>query len=712
MTNDNTPITSIDLSKGQRLTVDGNLCRIERIVDEQVTVENEISGRLNSMSQKELIAKWMDGTVMFILDGDSIAKLGAANDNLARSFDSFPADLQERARRARSYVLAAIEEMPDRLSDRRLETVIAAVAEKESDGSPPGPRTVRRWVSAWRLSGGNIRALVPCQSAKGNHSPQIPSVVVAMIEEAIDTAYMRRERTTIATVAAAVLNSLDEYNRDRLPHERLDLPSYSTLYRAIRRRDPYAVMVARHGKKAADDYFKPVFSTPRAEYPLHVVQIDHTRVNVFTYVRGRAVLKRAWLTTALDQHTRMIAGMHIGFDAPGYLTVMLLLRNMVLPKSYVRQRFKNIEADWPCFGLPKILLLDNGKEFHSQAFRDACFQLGIEIRYCEAGHPQQKASIERVFRTFNDQLLHQLPGTTFENSVKRGDYDSQGRAILSFDQLVEAVHHYVIDLYHRSYHRGLRDTPLEAWLTATKVHPVTLPPSVQNLTILTAKVLTKPAHHYGIEINHLRYNSYELGNLRPRKNDKKRFTVRYDPTDLSKIWVLDDEIGNFIVVPSTELDYTEGLSEYQHLVVVRHARKANGGSKVSRETLLRTRYKILAKIKAAEAKGKANTVNAVRFAGVKTNSPHVDIRETQNATPPSSAGFDDLFDEGIDVDDIPDIDDDGTALVDDDVDIDDADDFATTDDELTERPGPRDPLDDGVEDDDIDLDTWGERFEQ
>lgn len=711
MTNDNTLITSIDLSKGQRLTVDGNVCRVDRVVDDQVTIENEVSRRMTVMSQTDLIQRWMDGTVTFILDDDKIEKLGAANDNLGRSFDSFPEELQERARRARRYALEAIEAMPDRLSDRRLEEVIAKVAEKESDGSPPSPRSVRRWVSAWRISGGDIRALVPCHSAKGNHDPQIPSVIVRMIEEAIDTAYMRRERITIATVASEVLKSLDEYNRDRLPNERLELPSNETLYRAIRRRDPYAVMVARHGKKAADDYFKPVFSVPRAEYPLHVVQVDHTRVNVFAHVRGRAVLKRAWLTSALDQCTRMIVGLHIGFDAPGYLTVMLLIRNMVLPKSYVRQRFKGIDADWPCFGLPKILLVDNGKEFHSQAFRDACFQLGIEVRYCEAGHPQQKASIERVFRTFNDQLIHQLPGTSFENPVKRGDYDSRGRATVDFDVLVEALHHYIIDLYHRSYHRGLRDTPLEAWLKATKTNPVSLPPSVQSLTILTAKVVSRPIHHYGIEINRLRYNSYELARLRPRKGDKKRFTVRYDPTDLSKIWVLDDEVGNFIPVPSTELDYTEGLSEYQHLVVVRHARKANGGSKVSRETLLRTRSKILAKITAAEAKGKANTVNAVRFAGTKTNSPHVDIRETQRATPPSPEGFDDLFGDGIGVEDVLDVDDDDADLVDDDLDVDDGDDVAPSDNDLTERPSPIAQLDNSVEDDDVDLDAWGSRFD-
>ena len=690
MTNENIPpITSVDISKGQRLIVEGNLCRVERVVDDQISIEDEVSRRLTVISQKDLVEGWVGGAVSFVLDDDRIAKLGAANDNLGKSFDSFPEDLQERARRARAYVVAALEEMPGRLSDRLLRFEIATVAESIEDISPPSPRTVRRWIAAWRQSGGDIRALVPCETAKGNRNPQISPVIATMIEEEIDNAYLRRERVIVETLATYVLRALDEYNRHCLPHERLELPSNETLYRAIRRRDPYAVAVARHGRKAADAFFKPVFSMPRPERPLDVVQIDHTRINVLTYVRGRAVLRRAWLSTAVDQCTRMVVGLHIGFDAPGYLPVVMLLRNMILPKSYVRDRYPDIEADWPCFGLPKIILVDNGKEFHSKAFRDACFQLGIEIRYCEAGHPQQKPNVERIFRTFNDQLFHQLPGTTFENSVKKGDYDSQARATIDFDLMVKMYHHYLIDVYHRSFHRGLRDTPLNAWLKGTKAHPVSLPPSVHDLTILTAKVLSKPVHHYGVEIKGLKYNSYELAQLRPAKSNKKRFTVRYDPSNLSKIWVLDDEQGTFLEVPSTDLDYTEGLSEYQHEVILRHAKEANSGGKVSREALLRSKMKIFAMIKQAETKGKANTTNAVRFAGTGTNSPHVEILETVHATPPSPSGFDDLYD-----DDVADIDTEFDLL--------DPDDPTET---------FNDVLDD-EEDDDVDLDAWGRRYDQ
>lgn len=682
MSNDNTKpiITSIAIDKGQRLTFEGNLCRVERIVDDQITLENEVSHRITVLSEKDLIAKWMANEVAFILEGDRIDKLGAANDNLSRQFDDFPEEAQERARRARSYVVDVLDKMPIRQSDRHLKALIAEVAKTIDDKQPPSPRTVRRWIKAWQLSNGDIRSLIPCDAAKGNRQPQIPSLLATMIEDRIDDAYCRRERVTVDTLAAYVLGDLDEYNAAVLPRERLPLPSNETLSRAIRRRDPYQIAVARLGKDAADAHYKPVFETPPAEYPLHIVQIDHVRVNVLVCVGDHAVVRRAWLSAALDLYSRMIVGLHFGFDAPSSVVVMQLIRNMVSAKTHVLEKYPDIKADWPCFGLPKIVVVDNGKEFHSAHFRDACFQLGIEIRFCEAGRPQQKASVERIFRTFNDQYLHQVPGTTFENPTKRGDYDSKGRAVIDLDLLVKHFHRYVIDIYHRKYHRGLREAPLEAWTKGIRAHPVKLPPSVEDLIILTSKVDSAEIHTYGIELSDLRYNSLKLAQMRPSRGEEKKFVFRYDPMDLSRIWVLDEAKGTYVEVPSTDLDYTTGLSEAQHELIKTQAKKANGSTKVNRETWLRTMKAIFDEVRAADPAGNAAAKKAKRAALGGPDSPHVEMREAKRAIPQSSSGFGDMYGD---------------------------DDLG-----LDERPDPLDALDDEAANDDVDLDDWAKRYEQ
>lgn len=53
------------------------------------------------------------------------------------------------------------------------------------------------------------------------------------------------------------------------------------------------------------------------------------------------------------------------------------------------------------------------------------------------------------------------------------------------------------------------------------------------------------------------------GGLRPRE----KATIKYDPTDLSKIYVLDPTSHQFIVVPAMNQEYTQGLTLWQHKVI-------------------------------------------------------------------------------------------------------------------------------------------------
>ena len=53
---------------------------------------------------------------------------------------------------------------------------------------------------------------------------------------------------------------------------------------------------------------------------------------------------------------------------------------------------KNIRSFvWRCiicrFGIPKVLVSDNGKRFDNDSFRDFCSQLGIRNQYSSPAHP-------------------------------------------------------------------------------------------------------------------------------------------------------------------------------------------------------------------------------------------------------------------------------------------------------------------------------------
>ena len=60
---------------------------------------------------------------------------------------------------------------------------------------------------------------------------------------------------------------------------------------------------------------------------------------------------------------------------------------------------KNIRSFiWRCiickFGIPRVLVLDNGKQFDNDSFWDFCSQLGIRNHYFSFAHPQANGQVE------------------------------------------------------------------------------------------------------------------------------------------------------------------------------------------------------------------------------------------------------------------------------------------------------------------------------
>jgi len=46
------------------------------------------------------------------------------------------------------------------------------------------------------------------------------------------------------------------------------------------------------------------------------------------------------------------------------------------------------------FGIPKVLVSDNGKKFDNDSFQDFCSQLGIRNHYSSPAHPQANGQVE------------------------------------------------------------------------------------------------------------------------------------------------------------------------------------------------------------------------------------------------------------------------------------------------------------------------------
>lgn len=114
------------------------------------------------------------------------------------------------------------------------------------------------------------------------------------------------------------------------------------------------------------------------------------------------------------------------------------------------------ENEWEVYGVPSVFLVDNGSDFASKEFKRVAEEvLKSEVRYCPPGQPEFKGAVERFYRTLNQKVIHELPGTTKSNPEDKGQYNSEKHACLTLKELEEVIIRFLVDIYPFEEHKGL-----------------------------------------------------------------------------------------------------------------------------------------------------------------------------------------------------------------------------------------------------------------
>ena len=260
------------------------------------------------------------------------------------------------------------------------------------------------------------------------------------------------------------------------------------------------------------------------------VEIDHTMLDLELVVepgvlgdgrlRGKQT-RRAWLTVAIDAATRMIVGFHLDYEAPSYASVMRCLGMIIRPKDLTDI---DCASEWPVVGVPDIIKLDNGPEFHSDSMVATAGTLGIELRYCKKGAPYLRGKVERFFGEVARDYCQMFPGRTYANIVEKADYQSHERAVMTLEQARRLFKLWIVDLYHNKEHSGLySSTPLEAWHRLS-CYGVRLPPRRTDLDALIGEIVKRSVSRKGVRYLGLTYNSDELESAR-RSREASRVAI-------------------------------------------------------------------------------------------------------------------------------------------------------------------------------------------
>lgn len=558
---------------GALITLSGEPYRLVRMVGEHLwQIEQLNTLRVLEQPLSELRRLYAEGRLIFKKSSPATTLSPAIKaDEIPRP--DFSQEQWEIAKLRRLYVKEILEYPSTHKIVRPIVEHVWRSIKKPT--SQPSTSAVLRWKKRYIAAGRDITALMDQNHLKGNRTSDYPDEVRQLVEESIDAKYMQRERGTVTDAVDDAIVRIKRENELRpTGHDQLPLPTRRLVSRMISEISAYDRTVARYGSVEAERRFRVVLSHRNGKGPLEIAEIDHTVLDLFVIDEIHLLpLGRPWLTVCIDTYTRCVLGIYIGFTPPSHLTVARCLEHAFLPKVTLRKDYPDIENEWDAHGVMRVLYVDNGVEFHSESLVNACYTLGIEIHFAPRKKAWFKGKVERFIGTFNRDVAHRIPGTTFSNIFERDDYKSSDYAVITLSDLKRIAHMWIADVYHQRPHRALHAPPARIWTGTVQQENIEVPDDLDQLRAILGASDRRLLTHRGIEYDSLIYGSSELGDLRRRHGEKIEVDIRVDQEDLGAIYVLPPKGGSALRVPALHKEYASGLSQWQHKKIREFARR-------------------------------------------------------------------------------------------------------------------------------------------
>ncbi|MDE1981472.1 MAG: transposase family protein [Betaproteobacteria bacterium] len=469
----------------------------------------------------------------------------------------------------------------------KLEHEIKIVAKKLADDNPPSVSTAANWYRAFLNAGQAPSSLVP-GTLFIKRKKRVHRVVERIITRHIAQDFLTRKRHSIEFTHSQALRSLDiEVASGTITKDEAAL-SRSTLSRRIHELDPYTVDRARFGEVFARAKYRTTFGREPLDRPLQRVEVDHTPLNWVVLCDKRKIpLGRPTLTCISDSYSGYIISAYISFYGAGITSVLNALKIAILPKDSLTRNLSNLDHEWLGYGIPEIIVVDNGPEFHSTHFKLALWNLLIDILYCRSRTPWQKPHIERAFADLG--LLPSDNGHVRQPIKNVLEIDPRKNAVITFSDFCWGILKWIIDLF--PFHENIRklSRPYDVFLEGLeRTPPARFPSSTSELDLIAAISKEVTVSHGGIEFLYLCYSSPVLLSIKKEVGSKFKTTIKCNPNDLGFLYVQHPINKTWVIVPCLDQEYADGLSLIQHKLI-RKFQKENLKEKSFHKSLLRSK---------------------------------------------------------------------------------------------------------------------------
>lgn len=412
--------------------------------------------------------------------------------------------------------------------------------------------TIYRWLNLYEAIG-KLSALLPSKPSGGKGKGRLSDVVELIIAQTIDDFYLQKQQRSIQATCDEVLT--------RCRKAKIRPPAANTVRNRIAAIADKVRLERRSNRKVARDLFaaRPD-NFVEAQWPLSIVQIDHTKLDIIVVDEvHRKPVGRPWITLAFDVYSRMVVGFYVSLDPAGSLSTGLCLAHAILPKEVWLSKH-GIANSWPCWGIPRQIHADNAKEFHGLMLRRACEEYGIELNFRPVKVPHFGGHIERMLGTLLN-AIHGLAGTTFSNPKQRAEYNSDAQSSMTLTELEHWLGEYITGVYHQKLHSGIGSSPLrryeEGILGSADRPGVGLPARLfdeEKLRLDFLPYVERTIQSYGVVIDDIHYYSdvlrpYVNATVPGDRRRKRQFIFKRDPRDVSVAYFFDPELKQYSPIP-------------------------------------------------------------------------------------------------------------------------------------------------------------------
>lgn len=510
--------------------------------------------------------------------------------NLVFSMDSLSAKHRQQAELVLRYIREAKKRRISRGQRSALGQLIAECPELADGGCPPSVNSLMRWMRIYEDSHGSLAAVVSKRALRRGRARRLDGEVLGVAQRLIRDRFCTTDRLSLARVKTEIDREIEKKTACGEIQARQPKLSYTTLRRLRDEIDPYARDVARMGKFAAENHWRYSLRGLQLSRALERYEIDHTIIDLVCVCdRTGLPLGRPTLTVVVDAFSGYVVGLYISFWSTGLATTFRAFRVAINPKDDFNPLLET--CPWVGYGIPELLAVDNGLEFHSPQFTRMALMLLMDLEYCKVRTPWLKPFVERSLGAY----IQYLPEAGRVRKPSSNDLpdDPNRSAAVTFSSLCLGVLKIFTEIHAQEINQRKLCRPIDRFTESFEsLRPPTMESDLEALDVIVAPRKQLTVGNEGIVHNYLRFNSYELKDLWRSTAHRFKTEVAFDVESLGHIWVKDPKSGSYLRVPCTTPEYAEGLTLIQHRAI-RRSLKDDLNQRNAPEKLLRAKGELI-----------------------------------------------------------------------------------------------------------------------